>query len=330
MTKMYSIFVSKSKRLLKAVTKRSRLILWVEEYLFYPSSFFQKFLSYLLLPFSVIYCGVVLWKRYQGEKHQRSFNIPIISIGNLTVGGNGKTPFCIALAHEYENVGIILRGYGRKSKGLILVSDRGQVLCDTMASGDEAMLYAKSLPKATVIVSENRIEAIRFAKKRGVKLIFLDDGFSKSTIAKIDILMRPYPEPTNTFCLPSGPYREPRFLYERADLVISEENDFTRHVTILNPTSRMLLVTAISKPSRLDAYLPENVIGKIAFEDHYMYTEKELLSLLETHQASSILTTQKDAVKMTTFDIPLSILKLDIEISERTKGNINTLLAHLS
>jgi len=309
------------------VFNRSRIVLWVEAYLFYPTSFFQRLLSYCLLPISAIYCTIVLLKRF-GNRHKKLFfTVPIISIGNLTIGGNGKTPFCIALAKEYSNVAIVLRGYGRKSHGLILVSDNGKIMCDTMASGDEAMLYAKSLPQATVIVSEDRVEAIRFAKKRGAKIIFLDDGFSKSHITKIDILIKPTPEPTNSFCLPSGPYREPRFLYKYANLVISEGSDFTRHVEVLNPTEKMLLVTAISKPSRLDSYLPENVIAKIAFEDHYMYNEKELITLLHEHNATSILTTQKDAVKMATFDIPLSILKLEVAISPKTKTKINTLLA---
>lgn len=262
-----------------------------------------------------------------GLKKRISFSVPIISIGNLTIGGNGKTPFCIALAKEYTNVAIILRGYGRKSHGLILVSERGQITCDAMASGDEAMLYAKSLPEATVIVSEDRIEAIKLAKKRGAKLIFLDDGFSKSFISKIDILMKPKDESSNSFCLPSGPYREPKSLYKTADLVICEESDFKRHVKIEKPSKQMLLVTAISKPSRLDPYLPSGLVGKVTFQDHYMYNEKELHALLEQYQASSILTTQKDAVKMATFDIPLSILKLDIEIFEETKAKINTLLA---
>ena len=306
---------------------RSRFILWVEAYLFYPTSFFQRLLSYLLLPLSAIYCTIVLLKRFKSRHKKLFFTIPIISIGNLTVGGNGKTPFCIALAKGHSNIAIVLRGYGRKSHGLILVSDNGKIMCDTMASGDEAMLYAKSLPNATVIVSEDRVEAIRFAKKRGAKIIFLDDGFSKSYISKIDILLKPNPEPHNSFCLPSGPYREPRFLYRYADLVISEVNDFVRHVEVLNPTEKMLLVTAISKPSRLDAYLPENVIAKITYEDHYMYHEKELESLLREHNATSILTTQKDAVKMATFDIPLSILKLEVEIFPETTTKINALLA---
>ncbi len=307
--------------------KSSKFVFWVEEYLFYPKSLFQRILSFLLLPLTAIYCSIVLFKRFQGEKNKFVSSVPIISIGNLTVGGNGKTPFCIALATKFKDVAIILRGYGRKSHGLILVSDQGQIMCDAMASGDEAMLYAKSLPQATVIVSEDRIEAIRFAKKRGVKIIFLDDGFSKSNIAKIDILMKPNPEPKNSFCLPSGPYREPRFLYKKADLVITEGDDFKRHVNVSAPTPKMLLVTAISKPSRLDAYLPENVIAKVSFPDHYMYNEKELETLLHAHQATSILTTQKDAVKMATFDIPLSILKLDIEIFPETFAKINAFLA---
>lgn len=306
---------------------RSRFVLWVEAYLFCPTSFFQRLLSYLLLPFSAVYCAIVLSKRFWSRKKKLSFPIPIVSIGNLTVGGNGKTPFCIALAKRYEHVTIVLRGYGRKSYGMILVSDNGQIMCDAMASGDEAMLYAKSLPHASVIVSEDRVQGIRFAKKRGAKIIFLDDGFSKSHISKIDILLKPNPEPHNCFCLPSGPYREPRFLYQYADMIISEGNDFVRHVDVINASERMLLVTAISKPSRLDAYLPQNVIGKVSFEDHYMYNEKELEELLSTHNATTILTTQKDAVKMATFDIPLSILKLEVEIFPETLTKINTLLA---
>jgi len=309
------------------VFNRSRIVLWVEAYLFYPTSFIQRLLSYFLLPLSAIYCLIVLSKRFLGKRRKLYFTIPIVSIGNLTVGGNGKTPFCIALAKDYSSVAIVLRGYGRKSHGLILVSDNGQIMCDALASGDEAMLYAKSLPQATVIVSEDRVEAIRFAKKRGAKIVFLDDGFSKSYISKIDLLLKPNPEPKNSFCLPSGPYREPRFLYKYADVIISEGTDFKRHVEVLNPTEKMLLVTAISKPSRLDAYLPENVIAKVSFEDHYMYNEKELESLLHEHNATSILTTQKDAVKMSTFDIPLSILKLEVEIFPETKAKINALLA---
>lgn len=324
---MSIIFVIRLKRLLKIVFNNSKLVIWVEEYLFHPKTLFQKILPYILLPLSALYCCVVKWKRYRGEKKKITFKIPIISIGNLTIGGNGKTPFCITLAKEYEEVAIILRGYGRGSHGMVLVSQKGLMMCDARASGDEAMLYAKSLPNATVIVSEDRLEAIYYAKKLGAKIIFLDDGFSKSFIQKFDILVKPNPEPKNSFCLPSGPYREEKSLYAKANLIVTEGTDFTRHVEVLNPTSRMLLVTAISKPSRLEPYLPQNIIGKVTFRDHYMYQEKELLDLLHEHQATSILTTQKDAVKMATFDIPLSILMLEVHITDDVKSKINAFLA---
>lgn len=324
---MSIIFVIRLKRLLKIVFNNSKLVIWVEEYLFHPKTLFQKILPYILLPLSALYCCVVKWKRYRGEKKKITLKIPIISIGNLTIGGNGKTPFCITLAKEYEEVAIILRGYGRGSHGMVLVSQKGLMMCDARASGDEAMLYAKSLPNATVIVSEDRLEAIYYAKKLGAKIIFLDDGFSKSFIQKFDILVKPNPEPKNSFCLPSGPYREEKSLYAKANLIVTEGTDFTRHVEVLNPTSRMLLVTAISKPSRLEPYLPQNIIGKVTFRDHYMYQEKELLDLLHEHQATSILTTQKDAVKMATFDIPLSILMLEVHITDDVKSKINAFLA---
>lgn len=255
------------------------------------------------------------------------FHIPIISIGNLTVGGSGKTPFLISLAKEYDDIAIILRGYKRSSKGLHVVSLRGDILCDIQTSGDEAMLYAIKLPKATVIVSENRDIAIQKAKELGCKTLFLDDGFSKAHIKKYDILIRPNPEPKVSLCLPSGPYREPKFLYANADLVVNENSDFTRHVTLQNPTKRMLLVTAISKPKRLDTYLPKNLVGKVTFQDHYMYTKEELEELINKYNATSILTTEKDMVKMLDFNLPLSILDLHVDINPNIKEQINTFLA---
>ena len=116
------------------------------------------------------------------------FGIPIVSIGNIIIGGSGKTPLTIELAKKYEDVAIVLRGYGRESRGLYIVSNRGKIEQGVRVSGDEAMLLANSLPKATVIVSEDRKKAILKAKELGCKIVFLDDGFSKYDINKFDIL----------------------------------------------------------------------------------------------------------------------------------------------
>ena len=287
------------------------LYFWVEKYLFNPT-LLQKLLSFLLLPLSAIYCLIIMIKRKTATIVD--LKIPIISVGNLIVGGSGKTPITIALAKEREDVFIILRGYKRASKGLIMISDKGKVLTDVNTSGDEAMLYAKTLKNASVIVSEDRVKAIEEAKKKGAKVIFLDDGFSKSHIKKLDILIKANLPHINSFCLPSGPYREPKSLYHD-NIVMEEDKDFTRVVTIENETPIMILVTAISKPQRLDKFLPKN-IHKVTFPDHYAFNKKELQTIMIEHNATSILTTTKDAVKMQNFDLPLSILTLDIQIDK--------------
>jgi tetraacyldisaccharide 4'-kinase len=285
------------------------LYFWVERYLFNPN-LFQKLLSFALLPLSAIYCLIMIVKRK--KRDAKDFHIPIISIGNLIVGGSGKTPVTIALAQKYRDAFIILRGYKRESHGLIMISDKGRILEDIHTSGDEAMLYATTLPKASVIVSEDRVKAIEKAKTLGAKVIFLDDGFSKSHIQKLDILIKPPLPHANNFCLPSGPYRERKSLYHD-NLTIEEEVDFKRHVTILNPSKKMVLVTAISKPERLNAFIPKE-LPKVIYPDHATFTKASLEAIMIKYQATSILTTQKDAVKIQEFGLPLSILALDIMI----------------
>lgn len=298
---------------------KQKLILWVEDYLFYPN-FFQKIISFLLLPLTFIYVFVVLLKR--AFVKQIDFEIPIISIGNLTIGGSGKTPITIKLAKEYENACVILRGYGRASKGLVIVSLNGEIKVDVNESGDEAMLLALFLKKATIIVSENRDNAIIKAKELACKIVFLDDGFSKYHIKKFEILLRNKKEPTNIFCLPSGGYREPKSFYSKADLELKEDRDFKRVVTIKKDEKeailpeKTLLLTAISKPKRLLEFLPKN-INLLAFEDHHNFTQNEIDNILERYKDFSIVTTQKDFVKLKKFNLKnLYIMDLDIEFSK--------------
>jgi tetraacyldisaccharide 4'-kinase len=250
------------------------------------------------------------------------FGIPIISVGNIIVGGSGKTPVTIKLASKYENVCIILRGYGRASKGLQIVSINGKIQVDVKTSGDEAMLLANSLPKATIIVSEDRIKAILKAKELGCKIIFLDDGFSKYQISKFNILLRPKDEPTNIFCLPSGGYREPKGFYAQADIELLEGVDFKRVINIKKDgklselPAKTILITAISKPKRLLEYLPKD-IKMISFPDHYTFTKEDISKIQKDHKDFSFLTTGKDFVKLKEFNIKnLYLMDLEIEISE--------------
>ena len=283
-----------------------------EEMFFRPKWYHYPFIL-ILLPFSLVYGIAMSVRRILVSK--KEFGIPIVSVGNLIVGGSGKTPFVIALAEAFEDVVVISRGYGRKSKGLIEVSSKGKLLADVEESGDEPMLMAQSLPNASVIVSEDRELAIALAKKKGAKCIILDDGFNRVEIAKLEILLEPQ-KIYNYLPFPAGAFREFWFNKKYADIVAKEHESFIREVTFDNLRSKMLLVTAISNPGRLDSYLPEGIVHKVYLEDHAYFEEEMLEKLLTEYEAESLLVTQKDMVKMKGFKLPISQMKLKLEIKE--------------
>jgi tetraacyldisaccharide 4'-kinase len=281
---------------------------WVEGYFYRPTTA-QKLLSLFLYPLSLLYCFLA-WVRYISTS-LKDFGIPIVSVGNLTVGGSGKTPLVSALCALYEKPAIVLRGYGRASHGLVVVSDYSGIKCDVSQSGDEAMLYAQSLSHAIVIVSEKRDSAIEMAKSMGCEVIFLDDGYGKHSIQKLDLVIDV--KTPNTFCLPSGPYRE-RLWDGKKVVIIDENRSFVRKVQVQNATPKMVLVTAIARPQRLDPYLPE-VVDKIYFEDHHFFTKSELEAILKQTGATSLLVTQKDFVKIAPFNLPISLLDLTLVLN---------------
>ncbi len=285
---------------------------FIEKMMFDPK-WYHYIIIILLSPLSLVYGLFMYVRRVFTEK--KAFDIPIVSIGNLVVGGSGKTPFVIALAQRYENVTIISRGYGRKSKGLIWVSEKGKILTSVKESGDEAMLMARSLPHVSVVVSEDRVKAIEEAKARGAECIILDDGFNRVDIEKFEILLEPA-RIKNYFPFPAGAFREFWFMSVDADLVVKEGLDFEREVTLEDLSAKMLLVTAISNPHRLDKYLPDAVVGKIYLEDHAYFDEAVLKQQMQAYGAETLLVTEKDRVKMADFKLPLSKMKLKLEIKD--------------
>ena len=286
------------------------------ERLFFAPKKVDFLVAFLLLPFSVIY-GLAGFAKQLFVK-PKDYGVKIISIGNLIIGGSGKTPFAIELI-EYLNAKFnlkiiyISRGYGRVSKGLVEVKRDGEILVNVEKSGDEAMLVAKE-SKADVIVSKDRVKAINLAKKRGANLIILDDAFSKVGIKKFDIILEPK-EIKNLLPIPSGPFREFYFAKKRANLILKEDIDFKRVVEFKNLTPRMLLVTAISNPKRLDRFLPKGVVGKYCLKDHSFFNKEEILKRVKELNATSILVTQKDLVKLDKLNLAISVIKLKLDIN---------------
>ena len=307
------------KQLKKLRMHTSKLSSFFERLFFKPNLLDWVFI-FLLFPLSFSYGLLMLFRRFLISK--KSYNVPIVSIGNLIVGGSGKTPFVIALLKEYTNATIISRGYGRQSRGLIEVSRNGNILSDVFSSGDEAMLMATSLPNASVMVSENRDIAIEQAINTGSTVIFLDDGFNRVNINKYEILLFPQVI-KNYFPFPSGPFREFFFMKYLADLVLYEKKDFQRIVKIENSSDKMLLVTAISNPDRLNPFLPKGVVAKIYLDDHAYFNEILLKKKMLDLGATSLLVTQKDEVKMKDFKLPLSVMKLELKIKNEILEKIH-------
>jgi tetraacyldisaccharide 4'-kinase len=269
----------------------------------------------ILSPLSIIYGSVIYLKNLATS--QRDFGIKIISIGNITVGGSGKTPFAISLINYLQskrdlNICYISRGYGRQSSGLVNVKKDNKILVDVKESGDEAMLVANEC-NCNVIVSEDRARAIKIAKKSGANLIILDDAFSKKSIKKFDIVLKPK-KILNPLPFPAGGLREFLFEQKKADLILQEDIDFKREVECLNCSDKMVLVTAISNPKRLDAFLPEGVVDKLYFDDHAYFDLDKIMQKLNKHKAQKVLVTQKDYVKMQNFKLQVALLKLKLQI----------------
>ena len=153
--------------------------------------------------------------------------VPVISIGNVTVGGSGKTPLAetvaLALAEMGARPAVISRGYGRRSRGVRIVADGSGVLLRADEGGDEPVLLAERLPGIPVVVGENRFEAGAVALGRcGAGSLVLDDGFQHKTLAKdLELVAVSGRQPWGSGRLfPRGSLREPLSAFRRADIVV--------------------------------------------------------------------------------------------------------------
>jgi tetraacyldisaccharide 4'-kinase len=157
----------------------------------------------------------------------RRLPCPVVSLGNLTVGGSGKTPLVELAALTLVALGaapaVVSRGYGRSTRGVYVVADRQSVRLGARGAGDEPLLLAERLPGIPVVVGENRFEAGRHAVETlGASVVVLDDGFQNRTIAKsLEILVVSARSPWgNGRLFPSGRLREPLSALQRAQLVV--------------------------------------------------------------------------------------------------------------
>jgi tetraacyldisaccharide 4'-kinase len=273
---------------------------------------------------------------------------PVVSVGNLSAGGSGKTPFVMLLGESLQSRGvkfdILSRGYGRKSRGVLLVDPGGL----PQQFGDEPLLIARWL-QVPVIVGENRYEAGRFAESRfGAQLHLLDDGFQHRGLARDFDIVLVTPQDASDRLLPAGRLREPLNALRRADAVVlasgASEESFAvqgkivwrvkRGIVAQSLPARPVVFCGIARPQNFLLQLRAANVEPAAqafYRDHHVYNEKDVRELLELKQrseAGGFVTTEKDAVNLGPYLsalAPLAVVPVRMELVDAANG-IDTML----
>ena len=280
------------------------------------------------------------------------FEIPVISVGNLAVGGTGKTPmveFFIKKFSDKYNVGVLSRGYKRKTKGFIIASEKD----DASSIGDEPFQYYSKFKNIKVAVDKKRKRGIKKLIKTGVNMIILDDAFQhRKVIPTYSILLSDYSNLYfNDYLLPRGNLRESKSGYKRADSIIitkcpenlSENNKkclierinlkYNQHIFFSKikysdelfsannsinisklSNQKVDVITGIVNSENLIKHLEKKglLINHFKYPDHYNYKEKDILKLKDNF----IITTEKDYTKLRKFNIEnLYYLPIRMEVS---------------
>jgi tetraacyldisaccharide 4'-kinase len=277
-----------------------------------------------LMPFGFLFADIVRFRKFLyrhniGRFKTERLPVPVIIVGNITVGGTGKTPLIIALAKLLKDkgfkIGIISRGYGGDSMPHIVTVDS-----DPKQVGDEALLIAKQTG-CTMAVAPLRVEAGKLLLEHAdCNVILSDDGLQHYALHRdIEIAVidgeRRF---GNSYCLPAGPLREPIHRLQSVDFIVvngekTEANEYEMHIT---GDTAVNLVTGEHKP--LSAFATENKLHALAgignpdrffklltnngltftahsFPDHYVFSARDI------NFKEPVLMTEKDAVKCTAF-----------------------------
>jgi len=288
----------------------------------------------------------------RGLARSQRLSGPVVSIGNLSVGGSGKTPFVLLLGELLKTRGvkfdILSRGYGRKTQGVLLVDPAGS----SHDFGDEPVLMARRL-NVPVIVGESRYAAGVFAEKKfGPQLHLLDDGFQHRALARDFDIVLVTPDDSRDRLLPAGRLREPLTALGRADAVVltsgASPDAFPlgqkliwkarRGIVPVNVPAKPVVFCGIARPKNFVAQLRTAGIEPVAeafYRDHHAYTEQDLRDLLNLRQRSEtdgFVTTEKDAINLGGYLAalePLAVIPVKMELADAANA-VDTMLAMIA
>ena len=342
-----------------------------------------RLLLWLLQRISSLYGAIVQLRLFlfrTGVLRRFPLGCQVISVGNVTVGGTGKTPMVEKLARELSDQGrkvaILSRGYRKKETGFWkrlgdrfrygadnvpprIVSDGHRLMLDSEMSGDEPYMLATNLPDVVVLVDKDRVKSGRYAVRHfGCDTLLLDDGFQYQRLRhRLDLVLVDRTNPFgNGNVLPRGILREPAGNIARARFVCitkargGETAALRRRIRELNPTCgimecnhdptalvgaftrerfpleklqglKVMAVSGIAAPLSFENSLEKlgaEIVKRVHFADHHRFTQQEIIDLVnqaQTIQADAIVTTEKDAVRMTRIDrcaVPVYFLRIEV------------------
>ncbi len=314
----------------------------------------QHLLYRFLSPLSELYgwagrVRIALYRR--GLLRSYDFPVPVISVGNLAVGGTGKTPtvdwvarYCQARGRK---VAVVSRGYGGRGAGAVaVVSDGRQLLLSPEVAGDEPVLLARRNPQLVVVVAPRRAQGVRAAiVELGAEMIILDDGFQHWAVRRdLDIVLLDAKHPLgNGRVLPAGLLREFPEALQRGDLfiltraaeevstlvlpgpVLTSRHGLADRVTALGGQSfsldelrgkRLVAFAGIADPEAFfhDLRAKDLILSEtLAFPDHVTYNQAEL-ARINAAGGEALLTTEKDGVKLRADDFTVPCYQVPLEL----------------
>lgn len=284
----------------------------------------------------------------RGVLPARGVRGPVVSVGNLSLGGSGKTPFVILLGELLKVRGVqfdvLSRGYGRHTRGVFEVDPGGA----SAQFGDEPLLIARRL-EVPVVLGEDRYEAGQFAEQKfGPQLHLLDDGFQHRALARdFDVVLVTADDARDSL-LPAGRLREPLTSLKRADAVVltagAAPENFPLHGKLVwrarrgilprNIPSRPVAFCGIARPQNFILQLRKAGVEPVAeavYRDHHAYVEndiRDLLALKANSEADGFVTTEKDAINLGGFFSalgPISVVPVKMDLEDAANA-VDTML----